>query len=62
VKQLEENVEIARAFTPMPAAEMAKLEAVTSTIVPDALWLGSAAAGIGKRRGRTAYGLTADLA
>ncbi len=25
VKQLEENVEIARTFTPMPAAEMAKL-------------------------------------
>jgi aryl-alcohol dehydrogenase-like predicted oxidoreductase len=48
VKQLEENVEIARTFAPMPAAEMAKLEAVTSTIVPDALWFRRDAAGFGK--------------
>jgi aryl-alcohol dehydrogenase-like predicted oxidoreductase len=48
VKQLEENVEIARTFTPMPAAEMARLEAVTSTIVPDALWFRKDAAGFGK--------------
>jgi uncharacterized protein len=48
VKQLEENVEIARTFTPMPAAEMAKLEATTSTIVPDALWFRKDAAGFGK--------------
>ncbi len=48
VKQLEENVEIAQGFTPMPAAEMAKLEAITSTIVPDALWFRRDAAGLGK--------------
>jgi predicted aldo/keto reductase-like oxidoreductase len=48
VKQLEENVEIARTFTPMPAAEMAKLEAVTGAIVPDALWFRKDAAGYGK--------------
>jgi aryl-alcohol dehydrogenase-like predicted oxidoreductase len=48
VKQLEENVEIARAFTPMPSGEMAKLEAVTSTIVPEALWFRRDAAGYGK--------------
>ena len=47
VKQLEENVEIARTFTPMPAAEMAKLEATTSTIVPDALWFRKDAKGFG---------------
>ena len=48
VKQLEGNVEIARTFAPMPAAEMAKLEAVTSTIVPDALWFRKDAGGYGK--------------
>ncbi len=48
VKQLEENVEIARNFAPMPAAEMAKLEQVTSGIVPDALWFRKDAAGYGK--------------
>jgi len=31
----------------MPAAEMAKLEAVTSTIVPDALWFRKDAKGFG---------------
>jgi aryl-alcohol dehydrogenase-like predicted oxidoreductase len=45
VKQLEENVEIAKAFKPMPAAEMAKLEAMTSAIVPDALWFRRDSAG-----------------
>ena len=34
VKQLEENVEIAKSFSPMPAAEMAKLEQVTSRSSP----------------------------
>jgi len=48
VKQLEENVEIARTFTPMPAAEMAKLEQMTSTYVADALWFRKDAAGFGK--------------
>jgi uncharacterized protein len=38
VKQLEENVQIATAFKPLPAAEMAKLENVTSTYVSDACW------------------------
>jgi aryl-alcohol dehydrogenase-like predicted oxidoreductase len=45
VKQLEENVEIARAFAPMPTAERARLEAMTSTIVPDALWFRKDSAG-----------------
>jgi hypothetical protein len=48
VKQLEENVDIARAFAPMPTAEMAKLEEVTNAIVPDALWFRRDAAGFGK--------------
>jgi uncharacterized protein len=48
VQQLEENVQIAKGFSPMPAAEMAKLEQVTSTIVPDALWFRKDAAGYGK--------------
>jgi hypothetical protein len=42
------DVEIAKGFSPMPAAEMAKLEQVTSTIVPDALWFRKDAAGYGK--------------
>jgi hypothetical protein len=45
VKQLEENVEIARAFTPMPAGEMVKLEQITSTYVSDASWFKRDAAG-----------------
>jgi len=48
VKQLEENVEIARAFTPMPAAEMAKLETITSTYVADASWFKKDAAGVAR--------------
>jgi hypothetical protein len=48
VKQLEENVEIAKAFTPMPAGEMTKLETMTAGIVPDALWFRRDAAGAGK--------------
>jgi uncharacterized protein len=48
VKQLEENVEIAKNFTPMPTSEMARLEQVTSTIVPEALWFRKDAAGYGK--------------
>lgn len=38
VKQLEENVAIAKAFTPMPAAEMARLEGLTATYVNEASW------------------------
>ena len=45
VKQLEENVEIAKDFTPMPAAEMARLETLTSTYVNDASWFKKDAAG-----------------
>jgi len=45
VKQLEENIEIARAFTPLPAAEMARLESLTSTYVNDASWFKKDAAG-----------------
>jgi uncharacterized protein len=48
VKQLEENVEIATNFTPMPTSEMARIEQATSTIVPEALWFRKDAAGFGK--------------
>lgn len=48
VKQLEENVEIAKSFAPMPAADMAKLEQITSTYVADASWFKKDAAGLGK--------------
>jgi uncharacterized protein len=48
VKQLEENVEIARGFAPMPAAEMARLEQITSAYVAEAVWFKKDAAGLGK--------------
>ena len=48
VKQLEENVEIARAFTPMPAAEMAKLEAITEHHRPRRALVPAGAAGPAK--------------
>jgi aryl-alcohol dehydrogenase-like predicted oxidoreductase len=38
IKQLEENVQIATAFTPLPKEEMAKLEAATATYVSEASW------------------------
>jgi hypothetical protein len=38
VAQLEENIQIAKAFTPMPPAEMARLEKLTSGYVDDAQW------------------------
>jgi uncharacterized protein len=38
VKQLEENVQIATAFKPLPKEEMAKLENATSTYVSEAAW------------------------
>jgi uncharacterized protein len=38
VKQLEENVQIATAFKPLPREEMAKLEDATSTYVSEASW------------------------
>ncbi len=48
VKQLEENVDIARSFAPMSTAEMARLEQVTSTYISDASWFKKEAAGLGK--------------
>jgi len=38
VKQLEENVQIATAFKPLPKEEMAKLETATATYVSQASW------------------------
>jgi uncharacterized protein len=48
VKQLEENVQIATAFKPLPAADMAKLEGITSTYVSEASWFKKDAAGLSK--------------
>jgi aryl-alcohol dehydrogenase-like predicted oxidoreductase len=38
VKQLEENVQVATTFTPLPKEEMARLEAATSSYVSEAAW------------------------
>jgi aryl-alcohol dehydrogenase-like predicted oxidoreductase len=38
VKQLEQNVEIATNFTPLPATEMARLEKLTAGYVAEASW------------------------
>ena len=38
VAQLEENIQLAKAFAPMPATEMARLEKLTSGYVDDAQW------------------------
>jgi uncharacterized protein len=38
VEQLEENVTIAKAFTPLPPAELARLEGLTAGYVNDAQW------------------------
>jgi aryl-alcohol dehydrogenase-like predicted oxidoreductase len=38
VAQLEENVAIARAFTPMPEAEMRRLEALAAAYEPEGAW------------------------
>lgn len=38
VQQLEENIQIARNFTPMPKADMARLEGLTAGYVSDAQW------------------------
>ena len=38
VEQLEENVAIAKNFSPLPAAEMARLEGLTAGYVADAQW------------------------
>jgi len=38
VEQLEENIAIAKNFTPLPKAEMARLEGLTAGYVADAQW------------------------
>jgi aryl-alcohol dehydrogenase-like predicted oxidoreductase len=38
VEQLEENITIAKNFTPLPKAEMARLEGLTTGYVADAQW------------------------
>jgi len=38
VEQLEENIRIAKNFSPLPAAEMARLEGLTAGYVADASW------------------------
>lgn len=38
VEQLEENISIAKNFTPLPKAEMARLEGLTAGYVADAQW------------------------
>jgi aryl-alcohol dehydrogenase-like predicted oxidoreductase len=38
VEQLEQNISIAQNFTPLPAAEMARLEGLTAGYVADASW------------------------
>lgn len=38
VEQLEENIAIAKNFSPLPAAEMARLEGLTAGYVADASW------------------------
>jgi len=45
VAQLEENVAIARDFTPLSAAEMARLEQLTAPYVSDASWFKTGARG-----------------
>jgi aryl-alcohol dehydrogenase-like predicted oxidoreductase len=47
VRQLEENIEVARAFKPMPAAEMARLERLTASYVSDASWFKKPPTGAG---------------
>ena len=38
VEQLEENIAIAKSFTPLPAAEMARLEGLAASYVADGAW------------------------
>ncbi len=38
VQQLEENIEIAKAFTPLSKGEMSRLEGLTGGYVADAQW------------------------
>jgi hypothetical protein len=44
VEQLEENIAIAKNFTPLPAAEMARLEGLTASYVADGSWFKKPAA------------------
>ena len=45
VPQLEENVAVARAFSPMPEAEMRALEQATKSYKADAAWFKKAGTG-----------------
>lgn len=44
VEQLEENISIAKSFSPLPASEMARLEGLTAGYVADASWFKKPAA------------------
>jgi aryl-alcohol dehydrogenase-like predicted oxidoreductase len=44
VEQLEENISIAKSFSPLPASEMARLEGLTAGYVTDASWFKKPAA------------------
>jgi hypothetical protein len=44
VEQLEENIAIAKNFTPLPAAEMARLEGLTASYVAEGSWFKKPAA------------------
>ena len=44
VEQLEENISIAKNFSPLPASEMARLEGLTAGYVADASWFKKPAA------------------
>lgn len=46
VEQLEENIAVARAFSPMPEAEMRALETMTKSYESDAAWFKKAGAGV----------------
>lgn len=48
VEQLEENVRIAKAFTPMPAADMARLEGLTASYEGEAAFFKKGAAGFSR--------------
>jgi hypothetical protein len=48
VKQLEENVAVGSAFTPLPAAEMARLEKLTAPYETEAAWFKKGGAGFAR--------------
>ncbi len=49
VAQLEENIQIAKQFSPMPAAEMARLEGLTASYESEAAFFKKDAAGFTRR-------------